>query len=222
MNWVTRRYEMRLMAVIGKLACAGLAALTTLGCATSAPERAGDSPGYADFALAAKHPNLLQRNGRSLTVAGQRFDDTGNCNLGDCTRHRADAVWHDRYVGLEVTRYEDADYLLLGAGDPISLGARPIASPSGKRFFAGTHDDRWWTPNQGASVWEWEPLPRRLRVVDTNLVAFDSFVGWRGESCVEFRGARGYNVRPEPVRTFWLVEREGDWQLTETRPAECR
>ena len=38
---------------------------------------------------------------------------------------------------------------------------------------------------------------------------FAGFVAWRGESCVEFTGARGYNVGLQPIRTFWLVERGG-------------
>jgi hypothetical protein len=50
---------------------------------------------------------------------------------------------------------------------------------------------------------------------------FDSFIGWRGDSCIEFTGARGFNVGARPTQTFWLAEQNGDWQLLEKRPAIC-
>ncbi len=153
-------------------------------------------------------------------VRGQTFRDQGDCQLGDCTRYHADGVWGE-YVGVEVGYYEGDDYYLVDRDGYLPIGSRPIPSPSGKRFFSGYHNDVQWSPYQGASVWEWEPHPRRLRIVDTDLVAFDTFVGWIGDRCVEFTGARGYNVGMLPTQTFWLAEQHGDWQLLETRPAIC-
>lgn len=171
--------------------------------------------------LIAAHPNLMTRRGGALEVGGQTFSDEGDCQSGDCTRYRADGVWKGEHVGIEVSYYEESDYFLVGRNDHIPIGSRPIPSPSGRRFFTGHHDDRRWSPYQGASIWEWEPTPRRLRIVDTDLVAFHSFTAWRGERCVEFTGARGYNVEARPSRTFWLVEQHGDWQLLEERPPIC-
>lgn len=175
----------------------------------------------SDTALIEAHPQVLSRSGSVLKVGAQTFRDEGDCEAGDCTRYRADGVWHDQYVGIKVDYYEEDDYFLVDRDVHIPIGSRPITSPSGKRFFTGHHDDRGWSPYQGASVWDWYPYPRRLRIVDTNLVAFESFVAWRGEQCVEFTGARGYNVGLSTTRTFWLVEQRGDWQLLEERPAAC-
>jgi hypothetical protein len=175
----------------------------------------------AEAALAVAYPNLISRRGSVLAVRGQTFTDRGDCQTGDCDRYRADGVWKAQYVGVDVSYYEEGDYFLVDSHDHIPIGSRPISSPSGRRFFTGHHDDRRWSPYQGASVWEWEPAPRRLRIVDTDLVAFESFVGWRGDSCVEFIGARGYNVEYRPARTFWLAEQDGDWRLSEEQPAMC-
>lgn len=175
----------------------------------------------SDSGLIRAHPNLISRNGGVLEVRGQTFRDQGDCQAGDCTRYRADGVWNGEYVGVEVSYYEEGDYYLVGHNFREPIGSRPIPSPSGKRFFTGHHDDRRWSPYQGASVWEWEPHPRRLRVVDTDLVVFERLVGWRGDSCVEFTGARGYNVETRPMQTFWLAEQDGDWRLREERPAIC-
>ena len=176
---------------------------------------------HSDDELIASHPNLMSRKGGVLEVRGQSFSDQGDCQAGDCARYRADSVWKGEYVGIVVGYYEEGDYYLVDRNDHIPTGSRPIPAPSGKRFFTGHHDDRRWSPYQGASVWEWEPHPRRLRIVDSYLVAFDRFVGWRGDKCVEFTGARGYNVEVRPSQTFWLAEQYGDWQLLEERPAIC-
>jgi hypothetical protein len=175
----------------------------------------------SDAKLVVMYPNLMLRRGGVLVVRGHTFKDKGDCQTGDCTRYRADGVWKGEYVGVEVSYYEEGDYYLVGKNFREAIGSRPIPSPSGTRFFTGHHDDRRWSPYQGASVWEWEPHPRRIRVVDTDLVVFEKLVGWRGDSCVEFTGARGYNVEPRPMQTFWLAEQDGDWQLREERPAIC-
>ena len=202
-----------------------LAGCATVGTGWSPHSGPADIPGgveqQAEAALVAAHPDLMNRRGRVLSVRGQTFEDEGDCESGDCTRYEADGVWKDQYVGVQVHYYEEGDYLLVDRNDHIPIGSRPIPSPSGRRFFTGHHDDRRWSPYQGASVWEWEPTPRRLRVVDTDIVQFDSFTGWRGDRCVEFIGARGYNVGLEPARTFWLAEQDGDWRLLEERPAVC-
>lgn len=178
---------------------------------------------YRDVNLVRAHPRLLKRTGPVLTAKGKSFVDRGNCAVeGDCVHYLADGVWLDEYVGINVQHFEEGDYLLVTHYGTIPIGARPIPSPNGKRFFVGSHDDRQWSPYQGASVWEWEPHPRRLRVVDTDLVTFEEFIGWQGNSCVNFRGARGYNVRYEATKTFWLAESEGDWRLFENQPASCR
>jgi hypothetical protein len=174
--------------------------------------------------IIAAHSAFIARDGSRLKIAGQVFADQGKCEEGDCTRYRVDGVWHGRYVGIHVSRYEDGDYILIdakGNGHYRAIGSRPMQSPSGLLFFTGHHDDRDWSPYQGASIWQWEPVPRRLRVVDTDLVMFDSFVAWRDDRCVEFTGARGYNVGLQPVRTYWLSEQEGDWRLFETKPNQC-
>lgn len=175
----------------------------------------------SDVELISAYPGLVRRQGKVLTVLGQTFEDRGECVSGDCTRYRVDGVWRNQYVGVEVSHYEETDYFLVMPNHHIPIGSRPIPSPGGKHFFSGHHDDRRWSPYQGSSIWTWNPFPRRLRIVDTDLVAFDSFVSWHGESCVEFTGARGYNVRMEPTRTFWLTEADGDWRLSGERPANC-
>jgi co-chaperonin GroES (HSP10) len=176
---------------------------------------------HSDAELIASHPNLMSRRGVVLEVQGQSFSDQGDCEVEDCTRYRADSVWKEEYVGIQVSYYEESDYYIVDRKDVLPIGSKPIPSPSGKRFFTGHQDDRGWSPYQGASVWEWEPRPRRLRIVDTDLVEFYSFVSWRGDKCVEFTGARGYNVDSRPEQTFWLAEQHGDWQLLEERPAIC-
>lgn len=212
----------------------GLLAPTVLmllaACADLPPPRWGSSAAAiqedlrreSDVTLTSAHPELMSRTGAVLTVKGRSFADKGDCRAGDCIRFRADAVWRNEHVGINVHEYEEADYLLIADGDDIPLGSRPIPSPSGRRFFTGHHDDRRWSPNQGAAVWEWEPHPRRLRIVDPDLVVFQEFVAWRGDGCVEFIGARGFNVAAAPTRTFWLAEQHGDWQLLEERPPTCR
>jgi len=185
---------------------------------------AKDLRASSDQALIQAHATLVVRDGPTLRIAGETFTDEGDCDQGDCTRYRVDGVWHDRYVGIAVSHYEGGDYLLIdgrGNGHYYPIGSRPISSPSGRRFFTGHHDDVEWSPYQGASVWEWEPIPRRLRIVDTDLAMFVSFAGWRGDSCVEFTGARGFNVGLSPVRTYWLAEQQGDWRLFEGRPSTC-
>jgi hypothetical protein len=144
---------------------------------------------------------------------------------GDCTRYRADGVWHDKYVGVTVTYYETGDYLLVADGCKWAIRARPIKSPDGRRFFTGFHaDNDEWTPSDGASVWDWHDYPRRLRVLDTHLVVFDRFTRWHGNNCVEFTGARGgYGGGDmEPTQAFWLAEQNRDWQLHEKQPSTCR
>ena len=177
---------------------------------------------HPDARLVSAHPHLMKRKGAVLEARGQTFADEGDCQSGDCTRYRADGVWKGEYVGIDVSYYEEGDYFLVGRNDHIPIGSRPISSRSGTRFFTGHHDDRRWSQYQGASVCAWDPHPRRLRIVDTDLVAFYSFIGWHGDSCVEFTGARGFNVALETIRTFWLAERDGDWQLFEDRPAVCK
>jgi hypothetical protein len=203
------------------------AALLLCGCAGTG---LGDQPvvsiahdlrRHSDKPIVLAYPDLMRRDGAVLTVRGVTFADEGDCNQGDCTRYRADQVWHGEYLGINVTYYEGSDYFLVIRNGIIPIGSRPIPSPSGKRFFIGQHNDREWSPYQGPSVWAWEPTPRRLRVVDTDLVTFDSFVGWRGDSCIEFVGARGYNTGLQPLRTFWLAEQSGDWQLLEKRSEIC-
>jgi hypothetical protein len=189
--------------------------------ANSASAIQQDLARHSDAELVSAYPDLIKRTGGALIVRGQTFKDEGDCQSGDCTRYRADGVWHSEYVGVDVAYYEEGDYFLVTRSDHIPVGSRPIPSPSGRRFFTGHHDDRRWSPYQGASVWEWEPHPRRLRIVDTDLVVFERFIGWRGEKCVEFTGARGYNVGMGPARTFWLAEQNGDWQLLEQRPPTC-
>jgi hypothetical protein len=208
-----------------------LISLVIAGCTASVPTGSvnpavqNDLRTQSDQAVISSYPALIVRDGASLKIAGQVFTDKGDCQAGDCTRYRVDGVWHDRFVGIDVSQYEDSDYILIdakGNGSFLTIGSRPIPSPSGRLFFAGHHDDREWSPFHGASVWLWEPFPRRLRVVDTDLVVFDSFVAWRGDRCVEFKAARGFNVGMQPVRTFWLTEQEGDWRLLEKRPNDCR
>lgn len=174
------------------------------------------------------HPGLVTRKGTTLVFKnGETLTDEGDCGEGDCTQYRVDGVWRGQFVGVDVTQYEDSDYLLVNLDANNSLefiGSRPIPSPDGKLFFAGFHDDRKWSPYQGASVWELDENvgPNRLRVVDTQLVAFDSFTAWRGNQCVEFKGSRGYNRGIQPTRVFWLARQEGDWQLLERPSAICR
>lgn len=161
---------------------------------------------------------------RPLIVSGDRFTDEGDCQWGDCTRYRADGVWNDEYVGIRVSQYEGGDYLLVGGSQSWTIRSRPITSPNGQRFFTGFHaDNEEWTPSDGASVWDWNDYPRRLRVVDTHLVVFDQLTRWLGDSCIEFTGTRGgYGGDDmESQRTFWLVEQNRDWQLLEEQPATC-
>jgi hypothetical protein len=105
-------------------------------------------------------------------------------------------------------------------GNVVDIGWLPYPSPSGRLFFVGFADDSDWSPLMGASVWrlaEAGSVAERLRVVDDALVRFTSFAGWRTDRCVEFRGAR----TNEGERSFFLAERDGDWQLSEAAPPEC-
>lgn len=185
---------------------------------------AADLKQSSDAALLAAHPQLVRRKGPTLIVGAERFTDEGDCGQGDCTRYRADGMWHGKYVGIDVSHYEGGDYILAGAGDAVAIGSRPISSPSGRRFFTGHQDDRDWTPYQGAAVWDWHEYPRRLRLVDTHLVVFHAFTSWHADACVEFTGSRGGygGGEVQPVRTFWLAEEQGDWRLSEERPSACR
>jgi hypothetical protein len=216
--------------MLTRIILSGVIGLVVAACAPKVPIRTAkaavenDLRTQSEQTLISRHPALVARDGGSLKVAGQVFTDEGDCQEGDCTRYRVDGVWHGRFIGVDVTYYEDGDYILIdgkGNGYYTTIGSRPIPSPTGRLFFTGHHDDREWSPYEGASVWLWEPFPRRLRVVDTDLVVFNSFVAWRGDSCVEFTGARGYNVGMQPTRTYWLAEQEGDWRLLEKRPDSC-
>lgn len=218
---------MRRLAAKHGLAMIGVLVLGVVGVSLEAhgqePLAAGRDPArVAEEAVIAAHPELIRRNGRSLQVGPWTYTDSADCESGeDCLVHYVDAVWNGRHVGILVHSYEDQEYMLVTDGKETLLGDRPIPSPSGSRFFAGWHDDRDWTPHHGASVWEWEPLPQRLRIVDTAIVMFDSFVAWHGEGCVEFTGARGYGKGLQSIRSFWLAEQSDDWALLETRPASC-
>lgn len=207
------------------LAAAAMVLSIGTGHGATAGERAqpgaADPESTAEAAVIAAHPALIRRTGRTLEIGGSTYIDKSDCENGDCIIHYVDAVWQGEHVGLRVHYYEGGDYMLVTRGAETLLGDRPIPSPSGRRFFVGWHDDRDWAPHQGASVWEWEPHPRRLRIVDTALVMFDSFVAWRGEHCIEFTGARGYGLGLQPIRSFWLVEQGGDWALEEARPEGC-
>lgn len=185
--------------------------------------------GDKETAVAAVHPGLFERRGAELRLKnGAVFTDSGDCRSLHCDRYRADAVWHGRYVGVAHDQYEGGSYFLVDTKQASShadeIAARPILSPSGRRFFAGHHSDMDWSPYQGAAIWEFNAGTGadRLRVVDTRLLMFDSFVAWRGDGCVEFKGARGYGEMSRPTRTYWLVEQGGDWRLLEARAPSCR
>lgn len=182
---------------------------------------------FSDLSFIAAHPGFATRTSRTLTFKnGETLTDEGDCDEGDCVEYRVDGVWHDRFVGVDLTQYEDSDYVIVNLGvnnSLVSTAARPIPSPDGKLFFAGRHDDRAWDPLHGAAIWEFADYgPVRLRLVDTHLVMFDRFVAWRGNACVEFTGARDYNKGLKPIRTYWLAEEEGDWRLMESPSATCR
>lgn len=172
--------------------------------------------------LISAYPAVISREGAVLTVQGTTFTDEGDCQEGACARYRADGMWKGKNVGVAASFHEGRDYFLVTGGFVEPIGSRPISSPSGNRFFTGHHSDHAWSPYQGASIWDWEPEPRRLRIVDTPLVSFDEFVSWRGDGCVEFRGTRGHPSEGAEVRSFWLAKRMGDWQLLESRPNTCQ
>jgi len=181
---------------------------------------------FTDLPFIAAHPGFVTRSGRTLTFRnGETLTDEGDCNEGDCIEWRADDVWHDRFVGVSETQYEDSGYVIVNLGvnnSLVSTASRPIPSPNGKLFFAGHHDDRAWDPLHGAAIWAFdESGPNRLRLVDTHLLMFDRFVAWRGDACVEFTGARGYSRGLKPTRTYWLAEEAGDWRLLEAPSAVC-
>jgi hypothetical protein len=194
----------------------------TLALAATGDAAAGVLPGEtlaAEAQLAAKHPGLFTRSGKTLRIGKNEFTDAGSCmdNDPDCVFFRADTVYGG-YVGVWTQYYEQSDYMLV---DPQSewttIGGKPVSSPSGKRFFVLYEDPTLWTPLDGAAVWNWAG-PERLRVVDKGLVEVERFVAWRGESCVELIGRRRY---PDPYKPMWLAEQEGDWRLTHTRPPIC-
>ena len=192
---------------------------------SSAPVARADGV-FADLPFIAAHPGLVTRTGRTLTFKnGETLTDEGDCNEGDCVEYRVDAVWHGRFVGVDEARYESGGYLIINLSVNNSMTqtlARPIPSPDGKRFFAGRHNDSDWDVSQGAAIWDFDEYgPNRLRLVDTQLLMFDSFVAWRGNGCVEFTGARDYNRGLKPIRTYWLAEEAGDWRLLETPSAVC-
>lgn len=216
-----------------------LLALLAVSCRTAAPEPV---PGYSiehdlsrnsDAAIVNRHPRLLRREGSILYVRsseGERsYRDRGRCaGFDTCERHRARAVLRDRYVALEVSHGEGADTLLIdsASGNVRDIGAAPHPSPSGELFFVGfTEEVGDWSPLMGASVWRLSDtgaVAERLRLVDTALVYFTGFSGWRSERCAEFRGTRGSSFGSDaPERSFFLVERGGDWQLLEEPLPQC-
>lgn len=194
---------------------------------------AHDLAARPDAALISRHPRLLRRGGAVLSVRsgdGERvFRDRGACaGFDTCERHRAVAVLRNRYVAVEVAHGEGSDTILIdtGSGNSRDIGAAPHPSPSGGLFFVGYAEDIGdWTPLMGASVWRLSDtgsVADRLRVVDTSLAYVMSFVGWRSERCVEFRGTRGFPLGADSgERSFFLSERGGDWQMSEERPPEC-
>jgi len=187
----------------------------------------------SDSALIARYPQLFRRSGAVLSVRsgeGERsFRDRGACaGFDTCERHRVAAVLRERYVAIDVGNGEGSDTLLLDtqSGNTRIIGREPHASPSGDLFFVGYTDEVGdWDPLMGASVWRLSdtgPVAERLRVVDTALAYVTSFVAWRSERCVEFRGTRGFPFGGDAAeRSFFLLERGGDWQLSEERPPEC-
>jgi hypothetical protein len=168
--------------------------------------------------LAAKYPGLIKRSGNTLRIGRNSFTDKDCRNENtNCTRWRADAIY-GKWVGVSVDYYEQSEYFLVDPnGLPTNIGAPPISSPSGKRFFVLYEDPHEWNPLQGAAVWNWAGL-QRLRVVDPALVEVDRFVAWRGDSCVELVGRGRY---PAPEHPVWLAEQDGDWHLSRKRPAIC-
>ncbi len=184
--------------------------------AASAPP--ADQDLAAEARLAAKYPGLIKRNGNTLRIGSNSFTDKDCRNENtNCTRWRADAVFGE-WVGVWVSYYEQSEYLLVDPkGLSTTIGAPPVSSPSGKRFFVLYEDPHEWNPLQGAAVWNWAGL-KRLRVVDPALVEVDRFVAWRGESCVELVGRGRY---PAPKQPLWLAEQDGDWRLSHKRPAVC-
>jgi hypothetical protein len=186
-----------------------------------------------DAALISRHPQILRRQGAVLSIRsgnGERsFRDRGVCaGFDTCERHRVIAVLRDRYVAVQVGHGEGSDTLLLDtqSGNTRDIGAAPHPSPSGELFFVGYSEEMGdWTPLLGASVWRLSDagsVADRLRVVDTSLAYVTSFVGWRSDRCVEFRGTSGFPVGGDSQeRSFFLSERGGDWQLSKERPPEC-
>ncbi len=177
------------------------------------------TPDEAD--LISAYPHLIRRQEGILWVERMPFTNEGDCQEGACDYYRADGVWKGKHVGVDARYHEGRDYFLVTGNYAEPIGSRPISSPSGTRFFTGHQSYHGWTPYEGASVWEWEPQPSRLRIVDTHLVTFEEFVAWRGDGCVEFRGTRGLPSDETEVRNFWLAEQNGDWQLLENRPKTC-
>jgi hypothetical protein len=186
-----------------------------------------------DAALISRHPQILRRRGAVLSVrsgGGERsFRDRGVCaGFDTCERHRVVAVLRDRYVAVQVAHGEGFDTLLLDtqSGNGREIGAAPHPSPSGDLFFVGYSEEVGdWTPLMGASVWRLSDagaVAERLRVVDTTLAYVTSFVAWRSERCVEFRGTRGFPFDGNSQeRSFFLSEQGGDWRLFEERPPDC-
>lgn len=213
---------------LAKLLAFAACASAMQSCARIAPAPGAPVDGvFTDASVIAANPDLVTRTGKTLRFRnGTTLTDEGDCSKGDCVEYRVDGAWHKRFVGVDETHYEGGGYIVVNLGMNNSLvrtGSRPVPSPNGKLFFAGYHDDVELTPNHGAAIWEFdESGPSRLRLVETYQLMFDSFVAWRGSSCVEFTGARGYGRGMKPIRSYWLAEDQGDWRLLESPASTCK
>lgn len=141
----------------------------------------------------------------------------------------------ERFLGWQWWGYEAFGYMIAdrsGEGSIKDVGARPHFSPSGERMAALQLSDAGWGGLEGFAVWQVtpdgiNPLSMQVSVGDgphpqvfLNNFGQWSFVGWRGEDCMQM-ALDPYETSPaDPrgtARRIYFAHQDNDWQIMEGR-----
>lgn len=141
----------------------------------------------------------------------------------------------DRFLGWQWWGYEAFGYMIAdrrGEGSIMDVGARPHFSPSRNRMAALQISDAGWGGLEGFAVWQVTPdgfAALSIQVANEDGIAPQvttdnfgqwSFVGWRGEDCMQM-ALDPYETSPaDPrgtARRIYYAHQDNDWQIMEGR-----
>jgi len=159
------------------------------------------------------------------------------CADNSWTGEIANMEWFagDALLGWQWWGYESFGYKIAdrrGEGSIIDVGARPHFSPGGNRMASLQVSDAGWGGLEGFAVWQvtsdgLEPLSMQVAAENGVLPQVMrepfgqwSFVGWRGEDCMQMVLDPYETFPPHPrgtARRIYFAHQGNGWQITEGR-----